>query len=156
VLHRTEVKCSGRQSLSAETRVLQLRSRQIDHQYEDAYDLFVPRGHASHERASRGDTSRVGMCLMGVHLMGVHLINVHLTGVHLIGLYLMVVDLSRSELQMPVFALVAGWSLLRAAAAIHICWDKRYSRLQNRLPPHTRLGTFYPQSRTRAQPHPSH
>jgi hypothetical protein len=31
-----------------------LRSRQIDHPCEDAYDLFVPHGHASHERASDG------------------------------------------------------------------------------------------------------
>jgi hypothetical protein len=39
-------------SLSATTRILQRRSRQIDHPYEDAYDLFVPHGRASHERAS--------------------------------------------------------------------------------------------------------
>jgi hypothetical protein len=39
-------------SLSAKTRILQLRSRQIDHPYEDAYDLFVPHGRASHKRAS--------------------------------------------------------------------------------------------------------
>src|SRR5277367_6108196 len=38
--------------LRAETRILQLRSRQIDHPYEDAYDLFVPHERASYGRAS--------------------------------------------------------------------------------------------------------
>src|SRR5271155_2662548 len=37
---------------SAKSRILQPRSRQIDHPYKDAYDLFVPHGRASHERAS--------------------------------------------------------------------------------------------------------
>jgi hypothetical protein len=59
-------------SLSAKTRILQLRSRQIDHPYEDAYDLFVPHGRASHGRASHGiGVHLTGMCLMGVYLIGV-------------------------------------------------------------------------------------
>jgi hypothetical protein len=45
----------------------QLRSRQIDHPYEDAYDLFVPHGRASHGIG----VHLTGMCLMGVYLIGV-------------------------------------------------------------------------------------
>jgi len=73
---------------SAKTRVLQLRSRQIDHRITVCKSLM-------------------GVYLTGVHLISVYLINVHLTGVypmsmhvtdvHLMGLCLTVVDLSRSE-----------------------------------------------------------
>jgi hypothetical protein len=97
-------------SLSAKTRILQLRSRQIDHPYEDAYDLLfltgvhptsvhliggclmgvyltcvrVPHGRASHGRASHGHVSH-GRVPYRRHL---HLIGVYLTGVHLMGVYL--------------------------------------------------------------------
>ena len=50
--------------------------------HDDAYDLFVLHGRASHERASHGRASHgrashgigvhlTGMCLMGVYLIGV-------------------------------------------------------------------------------------
>jgi hypothetical protein len=63
-----------------------LRSRQIDHPYEDAYDLFVPHGRASHERASHGHMSHGRVpCRRHLHLIGVYLTGVHLMGV---GVYL--------------------------------------------------------------------
>jgi hypothetical protein len=78
----------------------------------------------------------MGVYLTGVHLMGVHLIGVYLMGVHLIDVYFMFDFpnpkrvLARSPIlqtvvrwsicrnlscKIRVFALVAGWSLLRAA-----------------------------------------
>jgi hypothetical protein len=97
-----------------------LRSRQIA--YEDAYDLFVPHGRASHERTSDGRVSlrrvphgrashgrvshrrvsheRVpygrashGDTLHG-HLIGVHLIGMCLIGVHLMAMCLIGVHLT--------------------------------------------------------------
>jgi uncharacterized protein YjbI with pentapeptide repeats len=72
-----------------------LRSRQIA--YENAYDLFVPHGcashgHVSHRRVSHGRVSHRrasrGCVPLNVHPTGVYLMSVHLTGVHLMGLYL--------------------------------------------------------------------
>src|SRR5277367_369589 len=65
VVPRTHFPCTGRLRRPIGTFYLlapklvfhKLRSRQIDHPYEDAYDLFVPHGRASHERASHGHMS---------------------------------------------------------------------------------------------------
>ena len=57
--------------------------------HEDADNLFVPHGRASHERASDRGGCLIGRCLMGVYLMGVYLLGVHLTGVYLRGVRLM-------------------------------------------------------------------
>jgi hypothetical protein len=67
----------------------------------------------------------MSVCLINVHLTGVYLMSMHVTDVHLIsvhfiGVYLMACT-SRWSIcrdlgcKIRVFALVAGWSLLRAA-----------------------------------------
>ena len=63
---------------SAKIRILQLKSRQIDH------------------RLGQGATkAMVSGCLMGVYLTGVHLMGVHLMVVYLICVHLMNVHLMR-------------------------------------------------------------
>ena len=65
--------------------------------YEDAYDLFVPHGRASHKRAFDVRVSHMryltGVYLLGVYLTGVYLIDVHLMGVYLTGVHLMDIHL---------------------------------------------------------------
>jgi len=67
---------------------------QIDHPYEDAYDLFVPYGRASHKRPSDWRVSHGRVSLRRVphgrayYRRASHGLGVHLTGMCLMGVYL--------------------------------------------------------------------
>jgi hypothetical protein len=100
VLKYTMCAAAHRDLLSLSAKLVFCNS-DLDHQYKDAYDLFVSQGRTSHKRTSWAGV--VGVHLIGVHLINVHIIGVlphrhvisgvHPTGVYLIGVYLMGVHL---------------------------------------------------------------